>query len=515
MLALSSGADNPHLFIPGARVYLAPMENAWQSIRQNLANIIQDNLFKVWIAPLEADFDGQTLTLKALNEFVCKFVRSRFQGQILQAAAEVLGMEPEIKIKALGKAPGYTAAEASAAPAPAAQPMLPATPPYPALAAAPAALSGSQQAELPVRWGQPSAPTGRLCLRRNWRFSFDDFIVGPCNDLAFAAARGLCRQERSRLGSADLLFLCSAPGLGKTHLMQSVGAGLVQASNLADPRVEYLTAEEFATQLRQALRSGDIDRFKARFRETDVLLLEDVHFLQEKEKTQHEVLATLSALLERGSRVVLSSSFALPELRKMDSQLFSRLSSGLIAAIERPDLETRRRIIRHKAASAQVLLSDDVTDYLAENINADVRQIESCLRNLALKASLMRKVISLDMAREVVGNYLGSITVVTWAEIVRQVCAAFGISTAQLSSKSRKAEYVQARNAVYCLARKHTDLSLQDIGKRLGGRTHSTVIKGITAAEREISRQSHSGRQFAGTIAAIERSWRIDGEMSI
>ena len=514
MLAPGSRTANPHLFIPGARVYLAPMENAWQSIRQNLANIIQDNLFKVWIAPLEADFDGQTLTLKALNEFVCKFVRSRFQGQILQAAAQALGREPEIKIMALRKKSGSPDGEAAsesaagdAGPVSPAQPMLPAAPLYPAITAA-------RQAELPVRWGEPGTPSGRVCLRRNWRFSFDDFIVGPCNDLAFAAARGLCRQERSRLGSPDLLFLCSAPGLGKTHLMQSVGAGLIQASNLSAPRVEYLTAEEFATSLRQALRSGDIDRFKARFRESDVLLLEDVHFLQEKEKTQHEVLATLSALLERGSRVVLSSSFALPELRKMDSQLFSRLSSGLIAAIERPDLETRRRIIRHKAASAQVLLSDDVTDYLAESINSDVRQIESCLRNLALKASLLRKVISLDMAREVVGNYLGSVTVVTWAEIVRQVCAAFGISTAQLSSKSRKAEYVQARNAVYCLARKHTDLSLQDIGKRLGGRTHSTVIKGITAAEREISRQSHSGRQFAGAIAAIERAWRIDGEMN-
>jgi chromosomal replication initiator protein len=503
------------LFIQGPLVYLAPMENIWQSIRQNLANIIQDNLFKVWIAPLEADFDGQTLTLKALNEFVCKFVRRRFQEQILQAAALVLGLEPELKIVALPKpAPMPAPAPRSAAPeggvqaaGPAGVPALPAaTPLYPALAA-------PRQAELPVRWGEPSIPTGRAVLHRNWRFRFDDFIVGPCNDLAYAAARGLCRRDCCRTGSAELLFLCSEPGLGKTHLVQSVGAGLLEASNLAAPRVEYLTAEEFATLLRQTLRSGDIDRFKARFREADVLLLEDVHFLLEKEKTQHEVLATLSALLERGSRVVLSSSFALPELRKMDSRLFSRISSGLIAAIERPDLETRRRIIRHKAASSQVLLSDDVTDYLAENINSDVRQIESCLRNLALKASLLRKVISLDMAREVVGNYLSSVTVVTWAEIVRQVCAAFGISTTQLGSKSRKADYVQARNAVYCLARKHTDLSLQDIGKRLGGRTHSTVIKGITAAEREVSRQSHSGRQFAGAIAAIERSWRIDGEM--
>ncbi|MDL2306945.1 chromosomal replication initiator protein DnaA [Desulfovibrio sp. OttesenSCG-928-C06] len=387
--------------------------------------------------------------------------------------------------------------------------MVPAVLPWPALTASVTAQelrqeNGTlqQQGSLPMRWPENR---GSARLARNWRYSFEDFIVGPCNELAHAAARGICKTERCSFGSSDVLFLCSAPGLGKTHLMQAVGAGLIKASNLQAPRVEYLSAEEFATQMRYALRNGDIDRFKARYRDADVMLLEDIHFLQDKEKTQNEVLATLSALMEKGSRVVLTSSFALPELKKMDSQLFSRLSSGLVASIDRPDTETRRRIISHKAGSAHINLSGDVADYLAENINSDVRQIESCLRNLALKASLLNCAINLEMARETVSNYLGLDRVLTIESIVRLVCEGFGISTDALNSKSRKHECVQARNAAFYLARKHTELSLQEIGKRFN-RTHSTVIKGITSLEREMSRETTAGRQLSNAISAIERT---------
>ncbi|MDR2892178.1 MAG: ATP-binding protein [Deltaproteobacteria bacterium] len=520
------------------------METTWGKICQKLAINMPEAQYKVWIAPLRASFEGDTLRIIAINDFVARFLRNRFQESILHVAAEELGPELRLEIQAAGPEDLSETAEAAgmikagesagsvdpagrtsageipepvkAVAAPASRPsteQLPSS--YVFAAAGPSSrpddyaasghsgISESGQGVLPMRWNsQPAVQAARLL--RNWRFSFDDFVVGPCNELAHAAARGICNNASVSRGAADLLFLCSSPGLGKTHLMQSVGAGLVQASNLHNPRVEYLSAEDFATQMRMALRCGDIDRFKARYREADVLLLEDVHFLQNKEKTQDEVLGTLTALLDRGSRVVLSSSFALPELRKMDSQLFSRLSSGLIAGIERPDLETRRRIITRKADAQHMSISGDVTEYLAENINADVRQLESCLRNLALKTALLNRGVSLDMAREVVGNYLGSDRALSFSGIVRMVCEGFGLTSEQLNSKSRKQEYVQARNAVFYLARKHTDLSLQEIGKRFN-RTHSTVIKGITSVELEISRQSSSGRQLAGAIANIER----------
>ena len=544
-------------------MYIPPMENIWGKICRILAEKLPDAQYKVWIAPLSGKLENDSLVVAAMNDFVAKFVRNRFSADIARVAEEVAGRKLAVEIRTVSLP---VAAELSSFPAgpasstgessslcnelcaggafqPAAhesvlsglrgndagtglnarplpdgpvlsaqgygQPggngFLPVNGEASLVSGGPAVSDGDtsqQQASLPMRWPENR---GSARLARNWRYSFDDFIVGPCNELAHAAARGICKPGHCGYGSSDVLFLCSAPGLGKTHLMHAVGAGLIRASNFNAPRVEYLSAEEFATQMRYALRNGDIDRFKARYREADVLLLEDIHFLQDKEKTQNEVLATLSALMEKGSRVVLTSSFALPELKKLDSQLFSRLSSGLVAAIERPDTETRRRIISYKAVSGHIALSNDVTDYLAENINSDVRQIESCLRNLALKASLLNRAINMEMAREAVSNYLGLDRVLTIESIVRLVCEGFGISTDALNSKSRKHECVQARNAAFYLARKHTELSLQEIGKRFN-RTHSTVIKGITTLEREMSRESTAGRQLANAISTIERT---------
>lgn len=510
--------------------YTGGMESIWAEISLYLEQALDGAQYKVWIAPLKADFNDGELKLTARNEFVAKFIRSHYLELISKTAENVLGEAPRVSIKAADDAclaGGSGAADsviiettetsladkagdsgssdkksggAAYAVAVGRTPDL-----------KPANAVGSEcvreQGHLPLGWAQGDMIGGADSHRviKAWRHSFDDFVVGPCNELAHAAARSVC-ESHNCFGS--VLFLCSGAGLGKTHLMQSVGQGLARASNFRAPRIEYLTAEEFASHMRLALRCGEIDRFKARFRETDVLLLEDVHFLQEKEKTQNEMLATVTALLNRGSKVVFSSSFAPRELGKMDEQLLSRLSSGMIACIHQPDKETRRRIITTKASAHQVRLSEDVADYLSEAMHADVRQIESCIQNLALKARFFNRAITLDMARETVANYLGSVAVLNLPEIVRMVCQGFGVSEESLNSKSRKQEYVQARNTAFYLARKHTALSLQEIGRHFN-RTHSTVIKGITTLEREISRQSHTGRQLAGTISKIEQNAHI------
>lgn len=494
------------------------MENTWSQISLNLAQHIDGAQFKVWISPLKGSFRDGELYLVARNEFVSKFIRTHFLDLIGKAATEVLGALPKI---ILNIAPVETqtkpeqnktnkstavqikADEINIAVGEARE--LHSSPP--AMVRPLAGAGQLEQRHLPLNWEHDAAAASASThqLIRSWRHGFDDFIVGPCNELAHAAARSVC-ENHSSFGS--VLFLCSSAGLGKTHLMHSVGSSLVRNSNFRAPRIEYLTAEEFASQMRWALRGGEIDRFKARFRESDVLLLEDVHFLQDKEKTQNEVLATVTALLNRGSKVIFSSSFAPRDLRKMDEQLLSRLSSGMIGCISRPDRETRRRIITSKASTHQVSLSADVADYLADTMDVDVRQIESCIQNLALKARFFNRAITLDMARETVCNYMDSIAVVNLPEIVRMVCQGFGLAEEALNSKSRKQEYVQARNTAFYLARKHTSLSLQEIGRHFN-RTHSTVIKGITSLEREISRQSPSGRQLSSTISLIEKNANI------
>jgi ATPase involved in DNA replication initiation len=349
-------------------------------------------------------------------------------------------------------------------------------------------------------------PGSRQTPDQSWRFSFDDFVVGPCNELAYAASRSMCED----MLYTDVLYLSSATGLGKTHLMQAVGKTLCSCCNRRNMRVEYVMAEEFANQFYQALKSQSMDSFKARYRSVDLFLMEDVHFLQGKEKMQAELLATVNALSERGSKVVFTSSFMPKDLKQLDEQLQSRMNSGLLAVIERPDEPLRRKILRHKAASQHVSLSEEVEDALARHINKDVRQLESCLQNLILKARLLNTNISLQMAFEVMSHYAALNPVLDMETILSFVCRAFRLDREQLLSASRKQDYVQARNTAFFLARKHTDLSLEAIGRQFN-RRHSTVLKGITSLEREISRQSPLGRQIANTISVIEKNGNILG----
>lgn len=481
------------------------MTSIWGQIQNILQHTLTPGLYKVWISPLAAEVDGNTLRLEAPNEFVAGWVRDRLLDEVRQAAGAVLGDIPEVVVVA---ATGKKSAIAQPRPAKdAAQPVAaPATAQVATAATAPVATpaivvkrsEATEQLGLPLDW----APSPRS--QQSWRFSFDDFVVGPNNELACAAARGMCRSGLM----ADTLFLNSEPGLGKTHLLHAVGRSLCEASNRSNPRIEYLTAEEFASRLIASLKARDVERFKARYRDVDVLLLEDVHFLQGKEKMQDEVLATIKSLQSRGSRVVLSSSFAPRDLKNVDNQLVSRFCSGFLAGIDKPDFNTRRRILEQKARIYQVNLPNPVTDLLAERISSDVRQIESCLHNLILKARLLNRQISVEMAWDIIGNYAIAESSVDFDAIVKLVCEGFGLSQDQLNSRSRKREYVVARNAAYLLARKHTDLSLKEIGDRFN-RRHSTVLKGITALEREINRETPLGRQVANTLSLLERNGRI------
>lgn len=481
------------------------MTSLWGQIQLILQKTLNPGLFKVWISPLAGEVEGSTLRLSAPNDFVAGWVRDRLLEDIRQAAQTVMGSVPTVEINA---AP---VAAASAAQGPS-QVVASSRPARPAIitGAAPrpdvrpgVCAAGHHEAREQLGLPLDFAPTA-ASRAASWRFSFDDFVVGPSNELAFAASRGICREQLS----ADTLFLSSGPGLGKTHLMHAVGRALCESSNRARPRVEYLTAEEFASRLISALKARDVERFKARYRDVDVLLLEDVHFLQGKEKMQDEVLATVKSLQSRGGRVVFSSSFAPRDLRNVDNQLVSRFCSGFLAGIERPTFETRRRIVDEKARLHQVMLPENVSNLLAERISTDVRQIESCIHNLILKARLLNQHISMDMAWDIISNYAEQEPGMDFDAIIRLVCQGFGLSAEKLNSRSRKREHVMARNTVFYLARKHTDLSLQEIGDRFN-RRHSTVLKGITSIEREMTRETPIGRQVAGALSVIERNGRI------
>jgi chromosomal replication initiator protein len=447
----------------------------WPKLLLMLEKGLNPGLFTVWIKPLEARLDGATLRLQAPNEFVATWVREKLLDTIRDAAQQLLGKRPEVVVSVLPAAPRVDIVQT--------QPAQPAAPPVAPL----------QHMALPLGHQPMGIPAAR------WRFSFEDFVIGPSNELACAAARGLCNDALS----TDHLFLSAGPGLGKTHLMHSVGQLLSKRSNKSRLSIACLSAEEFATRLVLAIKAKEAARFKSEFRDSvDVLLLEDIHFFQGKGKLQDELLMTLKALQTRGCKVVLTSSFLPRELNEVDPQLVSCFASGFMACIEAPDYNTRERILRRKAQSLQVQVPDDVTGLLAERLTTDIRQLESCLNNLVLKARLMGQQITTELAWQVLENYAVQNHSPDIDRIVTFVCKTYGIAEPELLSKSRGQQVVLARNTAFYLARKHTRLPLTAIGDRLG-RKHSTVLKGIINVERELSHQTPLGRQLQHTVERL------------
>ena len=449
------------------------METIWPQTKQLLEKTLSPGLYNLWIKPLAARARDGVLELTAPNAFVASWVRERLVDSVAEAAAVVMGSQPRVVV-----VEGANHIEPAAA-----------------TGKSPRPKSAPRSLTLPMPPRAPETSEDRF------RFSYDEFVVGPSNELAYVASKGICDLTLS----AEQLFISSAPGLGKTHLIQAMGRELCHTAGQggAHLRVAYLSAEEFANRLVMALKTRQVERFKAAFRENvDVLLLEDIHFFRDKPRIQDELLNTLKALNSRGCRLVFTSSFLPKELSGLDSQLLSRISSGFLTVIDKPDLATRKRILERKAAVHQVLLPDDVSTLLADRLHADVRQLESCLQNLALKAKLLNCRISVDLAWEVLRHYDLEARSLGLDDIVNYVCDVYRISQEQLVSKSRKRQYVLARNTAFLLARQHTDLSLVDIGNRFN-RRHSTVVKGITSLERHLSLRTPLGRELERTIESI------------
>ncbi|MCJ2163126.1 MULTISPECIES: chromosomal replication initiator protein DnaA [unclassified Pseudodesulfovibrio] len=450
------------------------IDTAWKQILHSLEKSLNPGLFTVWIKPLIGRVEGSKLTLSAPNEFVANWVRDRLLQVIRESAAEVLGGEPRITINVRAREAG-------------------------SLAAKPERKKKPEAEKAPRHLGLPLGHSIKPVIVSNWRFSFDDFVVGPSNELACAASKSMS----SSIFNSDHLFLSSGAGLGKTHLLQSVGNQLCRSANRKNLKVACLSSEEFATRWVMSFKSGQVDQFKSLFREgIDVLLMEDVHFFQGKEKMQEELLCTLTALRERGCKVVLTSSFMPKEFMKVDDRLVSRFCSGFLAHINKPDMETRRRIILEKARRMQVDVPVEVSELLAERITSDIRQLESCLNNLVLKARLLNRAVTMSLAWEVLDNYAVQNSAPDFDQIIDFICKSYSLSKEELRAKSRKRQVVLARNTAFYLARKHTDLSLKSIGDRLG-RKHSTVLKGITKVEREISKQTPLGRQIESTAQRL------------
>ncbi len=328
----------------------------------------------------------------------------------------------------------------------------------------------------PRRLSLAPSPKGQL----NPKYTFENFIVGPSNELAYAAAYASAGGGGPRYNP---LFIAGGTGLGKTHLMHAIAHKILQ--DRPDARIVYVSAEHFTNEFIEALQNHRMEEFRARYRsECDVLLLDDIQFLAGREQTQEEFFHTFNALHDAGVPIIVTSDKYPQQLQRMPERLVSRFTSGLVADVQAPQLETRVAILKKKAQIEDINLPDSVAVMLAQNVQSNVRELEGSLIRLAAKASLTGRAIDETLIREEIALVSPpSQRLVCVSDIQRAVCNHFRVTNADLLSKDRHKSVAFARQVAMYLCRQRLKSSFPELGRAFGNRDHTTVMSAVRRVE--------------------------------
>ena len=338
---------------------------------------------------------------------------------------------------------------------------------------------------------QPVRSRGRVGNPLNPNYTFDKFVVGSCNRLAHASALAIGENP----GHAyNPLFVHGNVGLGKTHLLQAICHTVLRRDPNA--RVLYMSCEDFTNSYIQAIQSHDIDTFRDYHRGADVLVIDDIQFLANKEKTQSEFFHTFNALFDGQRQIVLSSDRPPVEIPTIEERLISRFKWGLVAEVETPCVETRKAIVSHKAAGRGVDLPEDVAQFLAERVTSNIRELEGAVIKVVGFAAITDQPITLALAESCLRGMPMRRAQVTAEEVMSLITADFAITARELIGKSRTQSVSLPRQIAMFLLREHTENSLEDIGKIFGNRDHTTVIYAVN----KIRQRSQKDRMFTETL---------------
>ena len=443
------------------------MEAVWKKVKSTIKKRIPGHSYQMWIEPLKVQkTEDNACVVYCPNFFSRKRVQGLYGAMIENAIKTELGQDCDLMFKISNKSNGA---------------------PLPKIA---------EDLQLPLPNDNFRPSIGRF-LRRD--FTFDQFVVGSNNDFAYSASLALASRRDSM---QNALFLLSKTGMGKSHLSQAIGHHVMSIQ--PKDRIYYVTAEDFSNEMVRAYRHNAIDKFKEKYRnQCDVLLLEDVHYLSGKERTQIELALTLDTLFESGKRIIFSSCYLPAEIPKLNDKLRSRLSCGLISAIEPPDFRTRVRILQKKVGMYDYRLPENVIHYLAGELTDDVRQLESGLNGVAAKSSLLGIPVDVQLAESVVKNIVRQRKRITIGVIKKLVCKYFNISLDEIASKSRKQNLLRPRQMAIYLARRFTDAPLQTIGKSFN-RYHATALHSINCIDRGLKQDSTIKKQVGFFCQKLE-----------
>ena len=431
----------------------------WGLAREALKNRLGADAVSRWLDPLSlSSVTDQAVVLEAPNPFFRDWVASHY----LEALRSLAG-ERELQIvAAVASAPAHVSA------------VMPA-------AVAPLRASGDTVAAPP----EPAPPGWDRGL--NSKFTFDHFVVGPSNRFAHAASMAVAESPAK---AYNPLFIYGGVGLGKTHLMQAIGQAIRQRG--PSRRIVYISSEQFTNELIAAIQTKTTTKFRERYRTVDVLLVDDIHFIAEKEATQEEFFHTFNTLYDAHKQIVMSSDRSPKDIAGLEDRLVSRFEWGLVTDIQSPDLETRIAILRKKADEAGIEVPAAVTDFIAQQITSNIRELEGALIRVTAYCNLFNTPLSADVAREILKDMVREVSSrITLEDIQRRVADYFQLDVTEIRGTRRQRSILYPRQVAMFLCRRLTEASLPEIGRAFGGRDHTTVLHAVEKIEQEITQDAH------------------------
>ncbi len=412
------------------------MERAlWQSLQDHLRKELDPEEFTTWFRPLKVRSEsGDSLTLSAPSERFLHTLEQSYRPAVDRAISELRGSAFKVLF----------------------------------------AVEDEPQA------GTDRATGSVVGDAFNPRYSFDSFVVGSSNQFAHAAAQSISHRPAE---SYNPLFLYGGVGLGKTHLLHAIGHEIVRRH--PDLKVMYLAAEQFVNELISSLRFNRMPEFRERYRSIDVLMVDDIQFLANKERTQEEFFHTFNTLYTRQKQIILSSDSSPRDIQDLEERLRSRFEWGLIADIQPPDLETKIAILRRKADLERVEVPDDVALFIASQVKSNIRELEGRLNRVIAFASLTGKPVSLDLAQETLKDILpdGNRRVLP-SEITKMVARHYGLKVTEIKSRNNSRQVAFPRQVAMYLCKQLTELSYPEIGKHFNDKHHSTVMYSVEKIEK-------------------------------
>jgi chromosomal replication initiator protein len=445
----------------------------WQRLAAALKPQISADSFNRWFSAVElVEATDKTLTLRVPNNIYQFWIESNYITALQNAIVSALGSPRAVKFASPSGIAGQTPLD-----------------------------DLTTLKEIPPE-RSAGAKSSASVLGLNPRNTFESFVVGPNNEIAHAAALAVAQ---SPARTYNPLFIYGGVGLGKTHLMQAIGQ-YVWAKN-KNMKVMYLSSELFINEFIDAIQHSNLVKFRKRYRQADLLLIDDIQFLGGKERSQEEFFHTFNTLFDGHKQIVLSCDRPASEIANLEHRLVSRFEWGLTAELQPPDIETRLAILRKKARTMQIKLRDDIFQFLASRIRTNVRRLEGALMRVASFASLIGK----ELTQEVIEHLLKDILQeegrhsITIEQIQRRVAEHFDVRVADMTSKRRPASIAFPRQVAMYLARELTKASLNEIGDAFGGRDHGTVLHACKLVKKRMAEQDNIRQTISFIDSSLQR----------